>query len=515
MKIKYLIFTLLLVLVTAIALFFNYGDQWAGKMLQKQLNTIDNLSCDSLQIDLVQNKVEFKQLKYRRDNIEIEVPSTVVQNINILKFLIQNVLQIDLLQLDSASFSYFPQEEQPKKSATKQSFKFKVNKIDLVHARFIAFRDSAIEPFISAHVDLTLKELVSDDLKKLSDMLNRIFDLKVNNINYKFTTGRYHLYAKSILYSEEDRSLLGQEIKLIPQYDKYEFAKVVGHEIDWINISIDSIFIKTKTISELINHKHISQLSIYQPEIIVFRDKRLPFPENHRPQILKEMLADKDISFGIDSISIVHGNISYQEHVSEAEQPGEVTFSNLDGQIVNLYSYNNKKNRKPHLTAECRLFDATMLYADVTFPNKPNDLTMVKGKLAPVQLSVFNQMLEHIAFARIKSGQLNSLDFEFSYDSTHSGGQMEFDYNDLQIEFFKEDRSLTGELYNDAKGFFANTFIMENKNNENSKGEIRIGKIDFERDRSKSMFNFWWKSILSGFKSSSGIKPPEKKTEEQ
>ena len=61
--------------------------------------------------------------------------------------------------------------------------------------------------------------------------------------------------------------------------------------------------------------------------------------------------------------------------------------------------------------------------------------------------------------------------------------------------------------------FLANTFVINNKS-PNGKN-LRVGEIYFERDKQKSIFNFLWKSLLSGIKPSLGINEKNKKDKDE
>ncbi|WP_185152465.1 hypothetical protein, partial [Fulvivirga aurantia] len=176
----------------------------------------------------------------------------------------------------------------------------------------------------------------------------------------------------------------------------------------------------------------------------VFRDKRLPFPDNQRPKLLKELLATSNFSFGVDSILLNEATIIYEEFVKKAEGPGRVSFDNLSGSISHLYTYDKKQDTPPRMVAKCNLLNTSRFYADISFPLSQTQPTIVKGKLEPMDLTEFNQMMKYVAFTEIEEGQLKSLDFEFIYDQTESNGKMNFAYEGLKIDFLNKDDSKTG-----------------------------------------------------------------------
>jgi hypothetical protein len=47
--------------------------------------------------------------------------------------------------------------------------------------------------------------------------------------------------------------------------------------------------------------------------------------------------------------------------------------------------------------------------------------------------------------------------------------------------------------------------LLLSDSNPNDDGKLKHGIIYFERDESKGFFNFVWKSLLSGIKSSVGV----------
>lgn len=513
MKLKYIILTIIILVIIAVIALFVFGDRWAEHKLQTKLDEIENLTYDSLNIELEKNKIAFSGLMYDKEGLSVSIPRIIIEDINIYKIIFQNTLHIQLLTLDSTKVTYEQQEMDSTSSinTADRSLKVEIDEIEITNAALVTYRKQAKEPYFSTDFNLKLNDVKLQQLEKAMNLTQPLSFLNLYNITYRTESGRYTINTAAVNYSKESSSFLIKSLTVVPQYEKYKFAHVVGHEVDHMNVSIDSILVEVDSLNEAIKDKHVNKVYIHHPRLEIFRDKRLPFPDNQRPKLLKELLAAEESNFALDSIFIINGDIVYEEHVKEAESPGKVIFNELNGLIVNLYTYNKNFSERPRLTASCKLFDTTTLYADISFPNTLSESTIVKGKVEPVDLTVFNQMLEHVAFTRIKSGQLNRLDFDFSYYRTNSKGEMRFDYNNLHVEFLKKETNESGGFFNEMKEFVANTFVVNSNNGTN--GKIRIGDIDFERNMKKSMFNLWWKSILSGFKSSTGIKPSEKRSE--
>ena len=81
---------------------------------------------------------------------------------------------------------------------------------------------------------------------------------------------------------------------------------------------------------------------------------------------------------------------------------------------------------------------------------------------------------------------------------------MEFRYNNLKIDILDRETYQSKGFGNNLKTIFANSFVVSSKNPRWFK--LQEGNIFFERIKSRSIFNFWAKSLLSGAVSSIGIK---------
>jgi hypothetical protein len=113
-----------------------------------------------------------------------------------------------------------------------------------------------------------------------------------------------------------------------------------------------------------------------------------------------------------------------------------------------------------------------------------------------MEAAILNEITEPLGMVSVKSGEIKSLQFDFTGNDHFSKGELLFLYNDLRIELLKKNEAdeLTGK---DGSSFIANLLI---KNNNPQNGNTRKGIIDFKRDETKSFFNFIWKSVFDGVK---------------
>lgn len=499
---------MLAIVAIAITTILIYGDDWAEGMLREKIEQVEALSYDSLDIQIADRKIKFNKLKYVHPSFNLDVDKVEINDIRLLPLLWSKKLKINNVLLDGASLKLLAKDStiqnQKKGQDPDQIPKLDIALVKILNSSIDVPYAKNKSPSFNARLEIILKNIDKGSVLNPQQLVNKISSSDIKNIRFQTMDSLYRVTIKSLAFNAEKNFMKVDSVDVKCNYKKYQLGHVIGHEQDWIEFNMDSAHIETSGLEQLIFDKSIRSVVLHQPTLNVFRDKRLPFPEHRRPKILQEILADDSSTFSVDSIFIKNANIAYEEFVKQAVGPGRVSFNQLNGYISNLYTYNLKRGHPPHLVAKCDLFNSTKLYADISFPTSKNGKTWVKGKVEEMDMTTFNQMVQFVAFMKIKDGEMQSLDFDFSYDQTHSSGEMNFVYQDLKIDFVNKEDAQSKGLFNEIKGFIANTFVVDSKNNYDS-GKFRVGKIDFERNMQKSMFNFWWNSLLTGFRSSTGV----------
>jgi hypothetical protein len=73
-------------------------------------------------------------------------------------------------------------------------------------------------------------------------------------------------------------------------------------------------------------------------------------------------------------------------------------------------------------------------------------------------------------------------------------------YDDLRVSVINRKRGNQKGL----ESFFANSFVVRAKNP--TRRFLRVGEIEYERDPRRSIFRYWYKSLLTGIQSSVGLR---------
>jgi hypothetical protein len=114
-------------------------------------------------------------------------------------------------------------------------------------------------------------------------------------------------------------------------------------------------------------------------------------------------------------------------------------------------------------------------------------------------------MLSYQIPGKIESGQLKKLTVPFVLaNDDESSGKLIFYYNNLKVMVEKQDEKTWSKIKTGVINFAANDIIVNNDNPTKS-GKLKTGTIYFQRKKQSSIFNFLWKSIFSGLKSTMGF----------
>lgn len=328
----------------------------------------------------------------------------------------------------------------------------------------------------------------------------------LRDIRHQTTNNLYNLTANKIEFNSSSQLLDVDSVKVKPKYDKQEFSRQITHEIDRLDIEVDQLTVKDLDTEQLNRGEGISSRHILLNKAIfdIYRDKRLPSPKGKNPPLPLDMLRNIPVHVSVDTISLQNSHIRYSERLEKAEEAGYIDFANLSATFCEVSNDEEKwrKGTYPTLHAEADVMGKALLSADFEFvPTDSSDHQFITGNLEPMDMQPLNEALVPLAFVRIEDGQILGLDFEMTLGENEAAGEVLLRYEDFKISLLNKEQN-EETLGKKVLSLLVNNLKVKSAN----KGEdLRTGKVEFERDKNKATFNYWWKSLLSGLKSSIGL----------
>ena len=208
-------------------------------------------------------------------------------------------------------------------------------------------------------------------------------------------------------------------------------------------------------------------------------------------------------SVKIDSISLLTGSVTYKEHAKEANTAGQISFTEVNAKIYNLSNDTIYKSEKAYLklNANALLMGKGKLAIQLKARlfDRQNTFSL-NGSLSEMDAGELNPILEKNAFIYATTGKIDAMNFSFIADNTKATGEMTLLYHGLDVTLKNKRTDDTTAVKERLGSFIANIKILNS--NPLPGNKIRKGIIYNERDPEKFLFNYCFKSILSGITSS-------------
>ena len=475
-----------------------------------------NGTLEDLHLNLFQRAVTLQGVAWTATSPDtIKIPNHIavrrlrISGIHVLAWFIHKNITVDKIELTEGEASYSMARNVKKDSASHSATvsseaapgllfqTVAVDKVILKNVKTNLYIDSL--QTASGDVSFTLTGLQFDPAQGQNDLSA----LKIKSIEADFTSVQlssklYITKVSSVRLNSAKGKLLLDSISLTPKYRRYAFARKVGRQTDRFTLRIPKIAVEGLTFNPLNDSTAASSIHISSARLHVFRDKRFPFIKHHNVPLPVAMIRQFPFALQVDSVKITDAKIVYEEFPEKGFHTGQVEFDNLNATLTHLDNRDSSQQGKAMLIASAKLMGKGLITSTFTLPYGKQQSYHAEGHIRNLPLPALNRALENMAFVNIVSGRLNDLYFNFDYNDIQSRGSIVVNYENLKIHgFTKEKESHASEF----KSWIINLFIKNDKDKTMSKAR-RSGIIDFERDRRKAIFNLWWKSLLSGLKSS-------------
>jgi hypothetical protein len=476
-----------------------------------------NGSLDDLDLNLFQRAVTVQGATWTAADT-IKIPNHIgvkrirVSGIHVLAWLIHKKIIVDRIELADGEATYSVGKKVKKDSVNRSGSPAAHQ--DTANAslpfKTIAVREVVLKNIkANIHIDSvqTLSGVVNFSIQEVqldSTLAQKIMSaLKVKSFQADFTSVQlssklYTTKISSVHLNSASGKLQLDSISLTPNYGRYAFARKVGKQTDRFTLRIPKIALEGLTFNPLNDSTVISSIHIASARLHVFRDKRFPFIKHHNVPLPVAMIRKFPFALQVDSVKITDAKIVYEEFPEKGFHTGQVEFDNLNATLAHLNNRDSSAKGQATLVASAKLMGKGLITSTFTLPYGKQQSYRAEGHIRNLPLPALNRAVENMAFVNIESGKLNDLSFNFHYDDVQSRGSILVDYENLKINgFTKEKHSHASEF----KTWLINLFIKNDKDKTMSKAK-RSGIIEFDRDRRKAIFNLWWKSLLSGLKSS-------------
>ena len=206
-----------------------------------------------------------------------------------------------------------------------------------------------------------------------------------------------------------------------------------------------------------------------------------------------------------------NGNITYNEHAEKANEYGSISFNEVNAKIYKITNDTLYKTEKAYLElkADALLMGKgkmTILLKARIFDNQ--NTFSLNGNLSVMEVNELNPILQKNAFFYATSGVIDAMNYSFTANNTKANGKMTLLYHGLNITVKNKQTDDTTAFGERFISLIANKKVMDSNPIEGE--DVREGIIDYKRDPERFLIGYYFKSVLSGIKSSL-VKSPKKR----
>jgi hypothetical protein len=293
------------------------------------------------------------------------------------------------------------------------------------------------------------------------------------------------------------------DLKLIPQYGKYEFGRKLGRQTDWVEASMPEIKVLKPDLTALLQKRFIAEkLVVSGSTTHIFRDRRLPFRQKYLPLPMAYVKERIPLEIRIKSCEFGSSTIVYEEYpLVGYSQAGFVRIEKITGTVS---PFINQPRASDPVFAIMKLKGSVMGSGSATalikMPLRAGKPYHVEGVFERVDLTKLNTSSENLGRLRIKSGFLDRLYFNFLMDDRQSTGKIIGIYHNLVLQQLKkhtEERKVAG-----FASFMLRRVIIPLNKDQSMPEKQRTGKVIYSRDPSRFIAHYYFQTLLKGIKSS-------------
>ncbi|HLT08761.1 MAG TPA: hypothetical protein VK014_14620 [Cyclobacteriaceae bacterium] len=345
--------------------------------------------------------------------------------------------------------------------------------------------------------------------------LNKEFEFELTDYEIKLPDSLNVLRVGLALLSED--GLILRDVFLTPRYGDFEYHRMVGYQTDVAKVYIPEIIIEGLKVDKLMGEKALEaeRVSVYQAQVDVFRDKRWKEdPDQYRP-MPQELIAKALLDVRIDSLLIHNAEVVYREFPNKGFIPGELSFRQLEAVFTPFYM--NKKSEafplsSSFINASAMINgSAPISLSGQMFFEAPYPIQLV-AEVGEFELATLNSIIETNAFLKVLDGVVRESRWEFTLDENEARGTMALHYNDLKLMLLEERTLERGRGRKHVLTFVINNLAVRSNNPRKFFNRMVTSPIYYKRNKSKFVFNYLWKSTMTGLQGSVGLgKPKEEK----
>lgn len=453
-----------------------------------------HLSYDDLSVNLFTQNASLSKPVWESDKLHFEATSLQLKNFNIWNYVSNGIIEIEevfLLEPQVTVFKNVPDEEESGGGNINEEIK--IGRLNIMRGSLqMKTKEEADNNLYLSLLSLDLTGIQLNKSTQNSGIPFNYDDLTLETDSLFYDLNEEHTVAiESILLKEGDLELTN--FKFEPKYSKVEHDRAIPFEKDRIDASVNSVNFSNFRWDVLNDTLKIAspEVGIAGANMEIYRNKLLPDDQRIKP-MYSEMLRNLGIKLKLDSINLGESTIVYEERVLEERPAATLKFDNVQATIKNITNVDMAAEDFSVTTIEAKadFMGQSKITLNWEFDvSNLRDEFQVNGSFEGINARAINPFMKPAMNVETE-GTIEYLFYNFYGNKHEATGDMKLAYRDFKISILKD-----GE--EEEKSFLsglANLILKNDVVNE----DVSQEDINVERDKTKSIWNFFWLCIREG-----------------
>ncbi|MCM4158337.1 hypothetical protein FHG64_12200 [Antarcticibacterium flavum] len=495
-KIKIILISLgILVLLIILGVLF--GNWYLKKEIRAELDKneySENFSYEDLSVNLLTQNASLSRPVWESEKFLFEAEDIQLKNFNIWNYLSNDIIEVDeLFLLNPGIVLYDNIEEEEESNGKEMQEDIRIGKLTIVKGR-LEMKDNP-EADNELYLSILSLKLAGIQINRSTTQSKIPFEheelrLEADSLFYDLNS-EHSLGIKNILL--DDGQLRLEDLNIRPKYSKADHDRAIPYEKDRASVSINSVIFKQPEWEHKNDSLYISSpgVEISGADAQIYRNKLLPDDPRVKP-MYSEMIRELGIKVKLDSVNIRESNIVYEERTREENPAGAINFGNVEATIKNIVNVNMDSDDFPLTSIEARanFMGQSRVTLNWEFDIRNlQDEFQINGSFAGIDAEEINPFMRPVMNVETE-GHIESLFYNFYGNRHEASGDMKLSYRDFKISLLKD-----GEK--EEKSFLSGLVNLILKNDVVNE-DVSQEDINVERDKTKSVWNFFWLLIREG-----------------
>jgi hypothetical protein len=412
------------------------------------------------------------------------------------------MLSIYQVRVENPELSFYRDTLKPVDSSRvfKQTFPLFVNRMQINDGRLIVIdKVSNKTRLISDGIDLDISKLEPSPANYIIPFRASVFEIQSDSILYYHKNEMQVTKLLKISLTTDDSLLKCERLLVQTTQPEAAFFRIKQYQCDLPYVDITNFTLNGIDGDLLLERKYLyaREASATRFYLKTTRDKNYPYRPGKITPMPQDQLLGIESPFYLQKVTVTGGKIDYFEIPANGNPRGNLWIDKISILAENITNDTSllAKNDTMHITMEGYIYSSGLLQVFAAMPlTDPQKRHYVYGKIGLFDPSNLNRITMNCAQIKIQKGTIHSGEFEFFADKNESNGELDLYFEKLKMKILTRDGDrLKGD---NLKSIIASLFITHN-NPEKGRDPI-VGAIHWQRDPSRWITSYWWKSLFSG-----------------